>query len=204
MTDDPTYREYLRIQTEVHGQIVKPVEYHRAEQTALRHFFARMSPSANVLDVGCGVGLAMAYLKRALGFHNVHGIELNERKAFVAQCFGYSVEVGDVAHMPMTPNYFDAIYCSHTFEHMLDPDRALAAMLAAASKSAALFFILPYPDTGDPTAHCASGPLGLRVKDAGESVDRWFTDRGLRLTGKQFSTEREPEVWLSLTKAGSP
>jgi SAM-dependent methyltransferase len=197
------YAEWHRIQTEVHGQIVKPVEYHLAEQAALKYFFGDLHRDLRILDVGCGIGLGLAYLER-MGFVNVHGVEVNERKAFVGQCFGLSVVTGDIGELSTVEKQaFDVIYCSHAFEHVHDPDRALAGIRRTAAKDARAFFILPYPDTGDPTAHCASEALGLRVKDDGESVARWFTDRGLRLIDKRFSSQREPEVWLQFRKGSS-
>jgi SAM-dependent methyltransferase len=196
------YVEYLRIQTEVHGQIDKPPEYHVAERLAIDFLFKDIPQEAIILDVGCAVGLGMQYLKQ-IGYKNVTGIDINHRKVAVAREAGHDAYVGDVAHVQWqswAPPFFDVIYCSHTFEHMYDPEQAITGLLRRVVSEATFFFILPYVDTGDLQAHCASEELGLRVRDMGDTVIKWFEDRGLRLVSKSLSDEREPEIWLEFRR----
>jgi len=180
------YDSYVHNQTVVHGQIEKPPQYHEAERKAIDHLFRDIPKKSRILDVGCGSGLGMKYL-RELGYQSVEGIELHPEKARIAGAY-----FGDVATFSFRHTY-DLIYCSHAFEHMYDPHAALLNMKAIAD---GFIFILPYVDTGDPVAHLASFEIGTRVDDAGETVNNWFTSRGLILIEKAFSKLREPEIWL--------
>jgi len=197
MTDiglsDP-YEEYVHNQTVTHGQVLKPSAYHKAERVAIDYLFRDIPLNRGILDVGCGIGQAMAYLKEK-GYEYVQGIDLNEEKIFVAQCFGMNALAGDVAKWQFRKR-FDVIYCSHTFEHMLEPHRALWNLKGHAFDGADFFFILPYPDAGDPTAHLASFDLGTRNEDGGVAVVRYFESRGLTLIEKKMDDFREPEIWL--------
>ena len=184
------YEDHVHCQTVVHGQIEKPEHYHIAERAAIDHLFKDIPKTKSILDVGCGSGLGMKYLRK-LGYKNVSGIELHPEKAKIA-----GAHHGDVAFFGF-PTLYDVIYCSHAFEHMFDPDLALAKMMEIAKE---FIFILPFVDTGDPKAHCASFEIGSRMDDAGETVNKWFVDRGLELVEMKFASYREHEIWLRFQK----
>lgn len=189
------YKEYVHNQTVVHGQIDKPSKYHEAERLAIAELFADIPKGARILDVGCGTGKGMAFL-RSLGYRWVTGIELHPEKAKIAKAFS-----GDAATFKFRTLY-NVIYSSHSFEHMYDPEAALENLKWAAALGATFIFILPYPDTGDPKAHLGSFKIGTRVDDEGETVVKWFEDHGLRLVAKKFDDFREPEIWLKFIFEG--
>jgi len=192
--DNFDYADYVANQTVVHGQVLKPSAYHKAERKAIDYLFRDIPLDKTILDVGCGIGQAMAYLKDK-GYEHVHGLDLNAEKIFVAHCFGMNARAGDVAQWQFRTR-FEVIYCSHTFEHMFEPHRALWNLKEHARDGADFFFILPYPDAGDPTAHLASFDLGTRNEDGGAAVVRYFESRGLTLIEKKMDDFREPEIWL--------
>ncbi len=192
MTDD--YADYVRNQVVVHGQVLKPSRYHKAERIAIDYLFRDIPNTRTVLDVGCGIGQAMAYLK-GKGYEHVRGIDLNEEKIFVAHCFGMDARAGDVSRWKFRQK-FDVVYCSHAFEHMLETSRALWNLKEHATEGADFIFILPYPDNGDATVHVASLDLGLHEEDDGESVANYFISRGLTMIEKKVDSLREPEIWL--------
>lgn len=188
MTD---YQDYVRTQIVVHGQIEKPEHYHIAERVALTAMFMPIPQDVNVLDVGCGTGKGMRFLKDELNFQNVWGIELHPEKAELAGAFH-----GDIATFEF-PVKFDVFYASHSFEHMFDPAAALANMIRHVRDQYARFiFILPYPESGDPKAHCASPIIGTDVDDEGATAIRWFEAQGLRFIWKKLDDFREKEIWL--------
>jgi|GEM_PF-2866794 len=181
------YEEYVNCQTVVHGQIEKPAHYHLSERKAIDHLFRDIPKTMSILDVGCGSGLGMKYLRK-LGYVKVSGIELHPEKAKNAGAFH-----GDVANFGF-PTLYDVIYSSHSFEHLFNPDMALEQLKKVSPKF--FIFILPYVDGGDIKPHCGSVALGTRVDDGGETVNKWFEDRGLILIEKRFDSVREPEIWL--------
>ena len=69
-------------------------------------------------------------------------------------------------------------------------------MIRMSNRKAKFFFIMPYPDTGVASAHCASEELGLYKEDDGASVVKWFENCGFRLIEKEFDNFREQEIWL--------
>ena len=186
------YEEYIHCQTVVHGQIEKPEHYHIAERRAIDHLFQDIPKTKSILDVGCGSGLGMKYL-RELGYASVSGIELHPEKARIADAFR-----GDVAYFGF-PTLYDVIYSSHSFEHMFDPNIVLERLTEIASE---FIFILPYVDKGDIKPHCGSTILGTRIDDGGETVNKWFTDRGLELIEMKFDSFREQEIWLRYRLTG--
>lgn len=184
-----SYEEYVHNQTVVYGQTEKPERYAVAELRAIDHLFADVPKDASVLDVGCGTGVGITYL-RSLGFDNVAGMELNPEKAEVAGAVNC-----DIARFAL-PVRFEVFYSSHSFEHMYDPATAIENMMDHAGGPSLFIFILPYPDEGPETAHCASSEIGLRDRDSGRSVIEWFEQWGLTLLERKFDSYREPEIWL--------
>lgn len=181
------YAEYVHCQTVTHGQIEKPEHYHIAERRAIDYLFKDIPKELRVLDVGCGSGKGMKYLQE-LGYALVDGIELHPEKAKIA-----GASHGDIASFNFFPLTYDVVYCSHAFEHMFNPNLALDRMMNIAWE---FIFILPYVDTGDKKAHCASPELGTLIDDGGETVNKWFVGRGLTLIEKKLDSFREPEIWL--------
>lgn len=188
--NEMSYEDYVHCQIVIHGQIEKPEHYHAAEQLAINYLFQGIGHDKRILDVGCGTGKGMRYL-RWLGFKDVTGIELHPEKARLAGAYH-----GDIATFNF-PEPFDLVYCSHAFEHMYEPHLALMNMMEIANE---FIFILPYVDTGDPKAHLASFEIGTRVDDEGETVNRWFTSKGLRLVDMKMDSFREQEIWLRYIK----
>jgi len=74
-----------------------------------------------VLDVGCGYGLTMSYL-RSLGNETV-GLEITNGFVEICRRFGFSVHQIDVENDPLPPDLgtFDVIMCMEILEHLMDP-----------------------------------------------------------------------------------
>ena len=135
------YDEYVRVQTQVHGQIVKPEHYHLSERKAIDVLFEGIPKNSKILDVGCGVGQALSYLT-LLGYSDVAGVELNKEKAAIALSFGYDVAVGDILHHNDDYSPYDVIYSSHSFEHMFDPVQAMTHLSRMTTDEAMEFGLL--------------------------------------------------------------
>lgn len=200
MKADPTpdYAEYVRLQTRVHGQIVKPRQYHLAERRAIDWIFNRagIPRQALVLDAGCGIGLGLHYIHTVWG-NRVVGLELNPEKVAVARFFGYTVFHADMMEPEVVRSWAvpDFIYCSHALEHTSRPEDAVRALGSLATHDAGFFFILPFPDTGPPDVHCGSEEIGSRGEDP-QVVCDFFEGCGLRVRGFDLRQEREPEIWV--------
>lgn len=169
---------------------IKPRHYRVAERIALSVFLKDIRPNEFILDVGCGSGAGLLYMRQQ-GYTAV-GLEIDERKIKVATRLGVKVYHEDILTF-FHDGLFDVAYCSHAFEHMFDPGAALNRLMKLAPK---LIFILPYVDKNPALAHSAAAEIGTNVDDEGETVNKWFTGRGLTLVDKRFDSYREPEIWL--------
>lgn len=191
--EERPYDAWIETQVGIHGFIEKPEHYEISERRAIDHLFRNVHAGAAILDVGCGTGNGIRHLN-SLGYENVTGIELSQPKAYFAGALQ-----GDAGRFAF-PRHYDVIYSSHSFEHAFEPEKTLGNLKRYMPRGAMLIVILPYPDTGDSGAHCASEELGLRIEDGGETVTRWFTDRGFELIDRQLDSYREPEIWLRLRR----
>ncbi|WP_438295617.1 class I SAM-dependent methyltransferase [Streptomyces sp. HUAS TT7] len=85
---------------------------------ALVHRIVAASPGPDVLDVGCGTGIAARQLQ-AVGCH-VLGVEPDARMADVARRFGVEVEVATVEDWESAGRTFDAVTAGQAW-HWIDP-----------------------------------------------------------------------------------
>lgn len=79
-----------------------------------------------ILDVGCGCGASMGYLKGIYPYAETYGIETVPEMAELALHMG-TVLCGDVEKMdlPWEEGYFDYIIMGNVLEHLMDPDDVL-------------------------------------------------------------------------------
>ncbi|MFA6028214.1 MAG: class I SAM-dependent methyltransferase [Elusimicrobiota bacterium] len=82
-------------------------------------------PRGPVLDVGCGRGFILRYLKD-LGYE-AHGTEYSETAAWHARSvLGLEVSTGDFLQSPHEKDRYHAVVFWHSLEHMPDPFEAVA------------------------------------------------------------------------------
>lgn len=79
-----------------------------------------------ILDIGCGCGALMGYLKGIYPNAEMHGIELNPEVAKMASAMG-TVMCGDVEkeEFPWEKEYFDYIIMGDVLEHLMTPENVL-------------------------------------------------------------------------------
>lgn len=192
------YDEYVRLQ--ISSPIKKPRKYRVGQRKAIDWFFKHIYNEVYILDVGCALGTGMRHLHK-LGFKNVTGIELHYQKVEMCKRRGLDVIHGDVGLMKPTSPYFDVVWLSHSFEHILYPEETMSKLLGITQDDALFFFVLPYPDIEPATAHCASRIIGTNIDDGGATLIQWFENNGLEFIHKKFDDYREPEIWLQFRKA---
>jgi len=83
-----------------------------------------------VLDLGCGRGVMLEYLKQKKGIYGV-GVDIDSDKILSCVKRGVPAYQGDIqAFLDTFPdNAFDRVIFSRTVEHLGDPDKTLAAGL---------------------------------------------------------------------------
>lgn len=93
-----------------------------------------VEPGSRVLDLGCGRGVLLAYLKRDRGARVV-GVDLNPEKTRACIRRGLNVYQGDMMEfMRAFPDrHFDRVICSRTLQELEEPARMLEEALRVAS-----------------------------------------------------------------------
>ncbi|MEP6703375.1 MAG: class I SAM-dependent methyltransferase, partial [Acidobacteriota bacterium] len=86
--------------------------------------FPRFVESGSALEIGCGYGVFLAYLKRH-GW-KVAGVDLSPHAASrTKEQFNIDVFVGQVGEAPFKSESFDYVHLSHIVEHFFDPLQSL-------------------------------------------------------------------------------
>lgn len=113
-------------------------------QFALKSFFVKIpTKEAKILDAGCGDGWTMDQMRNA-GYANIWGIDINEDKLAIAQKHNHkNVAKMLLPEMDFSDDTFDAIFCRHVYEHLLYPEKTLAAFYRILKPGGTLFLIAP-------------------------------------------------------------
>ncbi|MFO7661810.1 MAG: methionine biosynthesis protein MetW [Chloroflexota bacterium] len=102
----------------------------RALRPDLQAVAGLVSPDTRVLDLGCGDGELLAYLKHEKGVRG-RGIELSETGVLACVRRGLSVRQGNLQEgLADYPDHsFDCVILSQTLQYLDDPQMALGEML---------------------------------------------------------------------------
>lgn len=98
-----------------------------------------------ILDVGCGRGDTLAFLKSAGRCERTYGVELFPEAADVARERLDEVFVGNVEHidLPITTESLDVVLCLDVLEHLVDPWSTVARLAALLKPGGALIMSIP-------------------------------------------------------------
>ena len=121
----------------LHGHHDSVLRSHRwrSAQNSARYLLDRLTPSDEVLDVGCGPGTITVGLATAVPGGRVLGVDrsadvLAEARAEASRLGRPNVgfEVGDVHRLSMADGTFDVVHAHQVLQHLVDPVAALVEM----------------------------------------------------------------------------
>lgn len=105
------------------------IRYYCHERRELVSLIKDSSPKPlNILEIGCGMGATLGYIKNHYPFAAVYGIELENNIVEIAQHYIPTIICGNIEHMalPYEENFFDYIIFADVLEHLIDPYSILA------------------------------------------------------------------------------
>jgi 2-polyprenyl-3-methyl-5-hydroxy-6-metoxy-1,4-benzoquinol methylase len=106
--------------------------------------FLHFSPGGRLLDVGCGNGTFLRFMKE-LGWE-VKGIEPDLQAARIASSQGLNVAHCNLEQVELEPYSYDAITLHHVLEHLSDPNWMLKKLVRYLKPGGVLVIISPNPD----------------------------------------------------------
>lgn len=116
--------------------------YHQVRRRAIQgkhRLIQKYHTSGNVLDVGCGTGDFLSYLKQK--GYAVQGVEVSERARSLAEAKGIPV-AEEMKHVPAEAQ-FKVITLWHVLEHMADPKQTLSQLYERCTADALLVIAVP-------------------------------------------------------------
>lgn len=153
-----------------------------------------------VLDVGCGRGLTLGYLK-SMGYAP-RGVEITEEGAWHAKTrLGIPVYIGQFAQAQLTSGQFNAVIFWHSLEHMSDPIQTLRHAKDLLQPGGLLVVAVPNLRSlqakffGPSWFHLDIPRHYFHFSDI--SLKRVLDDLGFRIVQlDHFSLEQNPYGWL--------
>lgn len=136
-------------------------------------YLKQLSPGATFLDLGCGLGLGLAYAHQLNC--TLHATEFDAGALeFVKEHFPVSTYQGDVWGAQYPDNYFDFIHISHVIEHVLDPIAYLQEMKRILKPGGTLAIGTPDSSSRMYRLHRSIYLLLLRVPDVIDGLEHTF------------------------------
>lgn len=98
----------------------------------------------NIIDIGCGEGLLLNYIRDELLYKNVFAMDIDPAEISTAQnnIPQAGLMVASAYNLPFTDNQFDLLICTEVMEHLEEPKKALNEFHRITSK----FCILSVPN----------------------------------------------------------
>jgi ubiquinone/menaquinone biosynthesis C-methylase UbiE len=136
-------------------------------------YLKQLKPGDSFLDVGCGLGLGLAYAHRL--DCQLFATEFDAGALeFVKEHFPVTTYQGDVWGAQYPDNYFDFIHISHVIEHVLDPIAYLREMKRILKPGGTLAIGTPDSSSNMYSLHRFVFLLLLRVPDIIDGLEHTF------------------------------
>jgi len=107
-------------------------------------YLKKYSLAINILDVGCGTGIAAEKLKI---FGTVYGLDISPKSIDQARKYNRCDKcyVGIAEELPFDNDLFDVVICTEVIEHLLDPAKALSEFNRVLKYDGSLIISTPNP-----------------------------------------------------------
>jgi len=107
------------------------------------HLIASLSrPSDAVLDIGCGSGSVLRYLKN-LGYSELQGLEISRYAIERLRSEGIKMHFGKLPAIPLPSNSFDIVIASQVLEHIIRRGRFMKEIRRVLKPRGRAFIFVP-------------------------------------------------------------
>jgi len=157
-----------------------------------------------VLDIGCGTGYLLHYLKRYPLADEAVGIDLSPYAlGFCRQRGASTLVLADAVHPPFAPASFDLVICLDTLQHLspAGADRIAVAHFARLLKPGGLLYLRTNSALGHATLRGADPNLYRRYRRP--ELSAMLRQKGLRIEHASYANCL-PAVWAMLRECLSP
>lgn len=180
------YGQLLELNSQ-HAPIPKPsVEARQRQQLKWAQrvaHLAKLYSLDNILEVGCGSGLASYHLQK-LGF-KVSAVDIQDQLTPAASDSPMQLTIGDVCgRLPFPSNQFGLVFSVNAFEHFAQVDSAMDEMLRV-TESGGLIYLSFAPLFFSPRGLHASRRLGMpypQILFSEETLQRFVDERMEEIT----------------------
>lgn len=120
-----------------------PIAAEHAEGTKhiVEYFLQHIAKESKVLDIGCGKGTAIRFMKAKRPDLHIRGITLSPKEVEI--CRDLDVILGDMHILPYQDGFFDAIFSKDALEHTISPPIAIAEMNRVLKIGGKVFIVGP-------------------------------------------------------------
>lgn len=105
-----------------------------------------VKPEAKILDIGCGQGPALDFL-REKGYLSAIGLTLNDEDVRVCREKGHDVRKMDQSFLDFEDGSFDLVWARHVIEHSIFPYFTLTEFTRVLVPGGMLYLEVPAPET---------------------------------------------------------
>ncbi|OGM14764.1 hypothetical protein A3E41_00375 [Candidatus Woesebacteria bacterium RIFCSPHIGHO2_12_FULL_38_9] len=119
--------------------VIKTFRFFRAYKVHALHPSAR-----RVLDIGCGRGFMLYFLRKFWGIKKVVGTQISlEAYIFAKNKLRLSVYHEDLSKINLYDNYFDLVTIWHVLEHVVEPERYIAKIKSILKRKGKIIIEVP-------------------------------------------------------------
>jgi len=99
-------------------------------------------PEDRLLDVGCGTGALLRFLKEE-GYKNLEGLEISKRAVEVLDQHGITMHHAKLPDLPLLNEQYDVVVASQVLEHIIRRQKFLRGLKQILKPSGSLIIFVP-------------------------------------------------------------